>query len=160
MAVDMFLCLEGIKGETRDHKYKEEIEVLSWSWGVSNSGSAHSGGGIGTGKANFGDISVTKFFDKSTPTLMQLCATGKHIPKGKLIVRKAGEKPMDYVTLHMKDIMVASLSHGGSGHDDKLTENLGLNFAEFKIEYTVQNQDGSKGATSDFGYNIAENQRK
>lgn len=160
MAVDMFLELEGIKGESRDSKYKELIEVLSWSWGVSNSGSAHGGGGIGTGKANFGDISVTKWLDKSTPALLQHATNGKHIPKGKIIVRKAGEKPMDYLIVTLKDIMVSSLSHGGSGHDDRLTESLGLNFAEFKIEYTVQNQDGSKGATSDFGYNIAESEKK
>src|SRR5215510_10722540 len=100
MAVDMFMQLDGIKGESKDDKYAESIDVLAWSWGVSNSGSAHMGTGQGTGKANFQDISFTKYVDKSTADLMFACSSGKHVAKAKLICRKAGTDPLDYLTFN------------------------------------------------------------
>ena len=134
MAVDMFIKLDGIKGEAQDDKHKGEIDVLAWSWGMSQSGTTHMGSGGGGGKANFQDISVTKWVDKSSPILMQYCATGKHIPKAQLIVRKAGGKPLEYIVMDLTDIMVTSVSTGGSGGEDRLTENVSLNFAEFKFK--------------------------
>ena len=66
MAIDMILDLTGeIQGEAQDYKHKDEIDVLAWSWGVSQSGSFHQGLGGGAGKANFQDLSVTKYIDKS-----------------------------------------------------------------------------------------------
>lgn len=158
MAVDMFIKLDGIKGEAQDAKLKGEIDVLAWSWGMSQSGTTHVGGGGGSGKANFQDISLTKWIDKSSPILMQHCATGKHIPKGQLIVRKAGEKPLEYIILDITDIIVTSVSTGGSGGEDRLTENISLNFAEFKIKYTEQTKEGGAGAQPEFGYKIPENE--
>src|SRR5215467_9287803 len=92
MAVDMFLKLDGIKGESKDHKHKDEIHIESFSWGVSQTGSFGAGGGGGTGKVQVHDISVTKFVDKSTAALFLHCASGKHIPNGLITVRKAGDK--------------------------------------------------------------------
>ena len=90
MAVDMFLELEGIKGESKDAKHAGKMEVLAWSWGLSNTGTFQSGEGGGAGKANFQDISFTKYVDLATADLMFSCASGKHIKKGTLIMRKAG----------------------------------------------------------------------
>src|SRR5919197_1518553 len=70
MAVDMFLHVDGIKGESRDAQHKDDIDVLAWSWGASNSGSAHMGGGGGSGKVNVQDLSITKYVDKSSPLLL------------------------------------------------------------------------------------------
>jgi type VI protein secretion system component Hcp len=76
MAVDMFLKLSNdIKGESQDHKHKDEIDVLAWSWGVSQSGTFHQGGGGGSGKASFQDISVTKYVDKASNGLLRACST-------------------------------------------------------------------------------------
>lgn len=157
MAVDIFIKLEGIKGESRDDKYKDEIDVLAWSWGASQSGTTHMGGGSGAGKVAVQDLSITKYIDKSSPTLFQHCCSGKHIKKGKLIVRKAGDKPLEYLTVELEDIIVTHVSLGGSGGEDRLTENVTLNFGTFHVKYAVQNQDGSKGAETEHKWHIAKN---
>ena len=160
MAVDMFIKIGDVAGESRDSKHAGEIDVLAWNWGMSNSGSAHVGGGAGAGKANFQDISLTKYVDKASPNLMMSCATGKHYPEAKLVVRKAGGEQMEYILITMKEVMVTSVSTGGSGGEDRLTENVSLNFAEVKVEYQAQKADGSKdGGTINFAYNIAENKK-
>ena len=91
MASDMFLDFDGeIKGESRDHLHFEEIDVLVWAWGASQSGSFHVGGGGGQGKANFDDLTITKYIDKASPALLKRCSDGHAIDRGKLTVRKAG----------------------------------------------------------------------
>jgi type VI secretion system secreted protein Hcp len=157
MAVDMFLKLDGIKGESQDSKYKEQIDVLAWSWGGSQSGTGHMGGGSGGGKVNVQDISLTKYVDKSSATLFLMMCNGKHIKNGMLIVRKAGEKPVEYLKLTMDDILVAGYSTGGSGGEDRLTENVTLNFSKFKIEYTPQKADGTSEAAVEMKWDIAAN---
>lgn len=158
MAVDMFLDIKGeIKGESQDSKHKGTIDVLAWSWGMSNSGSFHTGGGGGSGKANFQDISITKWVDISSPNLMLFCANGDHFDSAKLIVRKAGKTPLEYITITMKKVLITSVSTGGSGGEDKLTENVSLNFAEVKVEYKEQKPDGSGGPAVEFAYDIAAN---
>ena len=157
MAVDMFLKLEGIKGEAKDEKHEGEIDVLAWSWGMSQSGTSHMGGGSGAGKVNIQDISVTKYVDKGSAALMMHCATGKHITNGMLFVRKAGEKPLEYIKIKIEDIMVSAVSTGGSGGEDRLTENVTLNFSKFKVEYQEQKADGSGVPGGEFGYDIKKN---
>ena len=157
MAVDMFLILNGISGESQDDTYEGEIDILAWSWGVSQSGTTHMGTGSGSGKANFQDIAITKWVDKATPELLKHCSTGKHIPDGEIIVRKAGDQPLEYLKIKMTDILVTSYTTGGSGGEDRLTENLSLNFREFEEEYVPQKSDGSGGEAVRFGYNIARN---
>jgi type VI secretion system secreted protein Hcp len=157
MAVDMFIKLEGIKGESQDKTHKDTIDVLAWSFGASNSGSTHMGGGSGSGKANFQDISITKYIDKSSPVLMMHCANGKHISEATLTCRKAGEKPLEYLIINMKDIIVSSVSLGGSGGEDRLTENVSLNFGSFKYKYVEQTKAGGEGAKPDMKWDIAAN---
>ncbi|MEY4717848.1 MAG: hypothetical protein RL563_466, partial [Pseudomonadota bacterium] len=132
MALDMFINMGAkIKGESRDKAQgpKGDIDILAWSWGMSNSGSAHMGGGAGAGKANFQDISFTKYIDSSTNAIMTALAKGSHIDEVKLMVRKAGEGQQKYILITMKEVLVTSLSTGGSGGEDRLTENVTLNFA-------------------------------
>ncbi len=160
MAVDMFLKFEGIEGESMDSTHAKTIDVLAWSWGLSQSGTTHMGMGAGAGKASFQDLSITKYIDRSSPTLMQHVAGGKHIEKAKLIVRKAGGDPLEYYVIDMRDIMITSVATGGSGGEDRLTENVSINFADFKVIYTPQNKDGSGAAAVNFGWGIAENAPK
>jgi type VI secretion system secreted protein Hcp len=157
MAVDMFMKLGELKGESRDKTHKESIDVLAWSWGMSNSGSAHQGGGMGAGKVNVQDLSFTKWIDIATPDIMLACCVGKHYPTAQLIVRKAGETPLEYLVIDMSDVMVTAVSTGGSGGEDRLTENVTLNFAKVKLTYTEQLATGGKGKTPSMIYNIAEN---
>jgi len=157
MAMDMFIKIGDVKGESRDKVHAGEIDVLAWSWGASNSGSAHVGGGAGAGKANVQDLSITKYLDKSSPDLMMACCNGKHFPSATLVVRKAGTSPLEYVTITMTEVMVTALSTGGSGGEDRLTENVTLNFAMVKVDYKEQTATGGVGATPSMSYNIAEN---
>ena len=143
MAVDMFIKIKGVAGESEDNDHKGENDVLAWSWGMSQSGTMHVGGGGGAGKANFQDLGITKWVDKGSVTLMQACAKGTHIESANLIVRKAGDKPLEYIKLDMKELIVTSVSTGGSGGEDRLTENVSLNFREWKMTYTPQDdKDG------------------
>jgi type VI secretion system secreted protein Hcp len=159
MAVDMFLKLEGIKGEATDATHKEEIDVLAWSWGLSQSGSTHIGTGGGAGKVNVQDISFTKWLDKSSPVLFLDCASGKHIPEATLTVRKAGDKPLEYLKIKLNDLIVSSISTGGSGGEDRLTENVTLNFAKVQVTYTSQKKDGSGDAQVVNGWDIQQNKK-
>jgi type VI secretion system secreted protein Hcp len=160
MAVDMFLKFEGIKGESADDKHKDEIDVLAWSWGASQTGTMHVGGGGGAGKANFQDISVTKWVDSSSHKLLRAVATGQHIKEALLTVRKAGEKPLEYIKLTMKECLISSISTGGSGGEDRLTENITINFGEYAFEYTPQKDDGSAGSVLPFKFDIRANKEK
>ncbi len=158
MALDMFLNIEGeITGEAQDAKHKDEIDVLAWSWGMSNSGSFHTGGGGGSGKANFQDISVTKCVDNASPILKLYCATGDHFPKAKLTVRKAGKTPLEYLIIDLKNVLITSVSTGGSGGEDRLTENVSLNFQAVKVSYVKQKEDGTGEAAKEFAWDIAKN---
>jgi type VI secretion system secreted protein Hcp len=154
----MFLMLDGIKGESGDDKHKGEIDLESFSWGMNQTGSGHRSSGSGTGKVDINDISVTKLIDKSSPSLMTACANGKHIPKGKITVRKAGENPLDYLTIDMEGILIAAYHTSGSeGSPEKPTENVALNFAKVKIEYWTQNEKGAKGENANFSWDVAKN---
>ncbi len=161
MAIDVFLKLDGIKGEAQDSKHKDEIDVLSWSWGMAQSGTTHMGGGGGGGKVAVQDLALTKYLDKSSPTLMKFCCNGKHIKNGTLTVRKAGgEDALEYLKIDFDEIIVTSVSTGGHGSEDRLMENLSLNFAKYKAAYTEQTAEGSAGASPDVTWNIATNKEE
>ena len=165
MAMDMFLWFEAgakIKGETLDKTYKAKngVDVLAWSWGVSNSGSAHMGQGAGSGKANFQDISFTKYIDLASCAIMDACSLGTHIKEANLIVRKSsGDKkePLEYLTMKLETVLVSSYSTGGSGGEDRLTENVTLNFAKVTVLYKQQGATGSSGESGNFTYDIPAN---
>jgi type VI secretion system secreted protein Hcp len=158
MAVDMFLKLDGVNGESKDKTHPKDIDVLSWSWGMSNSGSAHAGGGAGTGKVNVQDVSLTKYIDSSSPKIMLSCCDGTHFATAVLTVRKAGgESPVEYVKIKMEEVLITSVTTGGTGGEDRLTENVGLNFAKVNVEYVPQTDKGAPGKMIPFAWNIAEN---
>ena len=160
MAVDMFIKIDGIKGESLDKTHKDTIDVLAWSWGASQSGTRHMGAGGGAGKANIQDLSLTKWVDGSSPPLLQSCITGKHIKSANLVVRKAGEKPHEYLKINLNEILITSVSTGGSGGDDRLTENITINFAEVEFIYVPQAGTGAGAGNNSFKYNIPENTSK
>jgi type VI secretion system secreted protein Hcp len=157
-AVDMFLDLgPGIPGESTDKTHKDEVDVLAWSWGMSNSGTTHDGGGAGAGKVNIQDLSLTKYVDKASPLLLKHCADGKHIAKATLIVRKAGATPIEYIKIELTEVLVSAVSTGGSGGEERLTENVTLNFAKVKFDYVPVKEDGSPDAAITFTWDIPSN---
>ena len=143
--VEMFLCIDGLKGESQSVRHKDCIDVLAWSWGASNSGSTHIGGGGGAGKANFQDISITKYIDTSSPDLLKHVADGRLLAKFELFIYKAGCvdcKDWPSHRLEAEDTIVTSVSSGGSGGESRLTENISLNFAKYTYCYTPADDAG------------------
>lgn len=153
MATDMFLMLDGIKGESQADKHAGEIEISSFSFGVHQVGSASSGGGAGTGKASFDDLHVSKHADKATPILMQKCATGDHIKNAILTVRKAGKDQQEYYVIKMTDLIVSSVAN--MGNDGEIpSEQVSLNFSTIEFTYKEQTATGSLGGTTTFGWDL------
>ena len=160
MAVDMFLKLDGIDGESQDDKHPKEIDVLAWSWGAAQSGTGHVGGGSGGGKVSVQDLSITKYIDASSHLLLLRCCDLKPIPKGTLVVRKSGGAKIEYIKLSLENVVITHVSTGGSGGEDRLTENVTLNFAEVKFEYFLQTDKGATASGGIFNWDIAGNVAK
>ncbi|MFS0738587.1 type VI secretion system tube protein Hcp [Sphingomonas sp. 1P06PA] len=157
MAADMFLKLEGIKGESTDKAHKEWIDILSFSFGVSQSGTASMGGGAGAGKASFQDLSITKRADASTPMLMLNCAAGTHIKQADLVVRKAGGNQEEYYKVKMTNLLVSSFQNGGSDGDSVPIETLSMNYSKIEFEYRPQTEQGTLGPPSKAGWDLKQN---
>jgi type VI secretion system secreted protein Hcp len=157
MAVSIFARIGTIRGESQDAKHKDEIEVLSWSWGLANSGTIAHGGGGGAGKASFHDLSLTHHVDKASPLLMKACATGEHIKDATIIVRKAGKGQQEYLVITMTDVIVTSVSTSVSAEGDATIEGVTLAFGKVDLEYKPQKPDGSPGSGLHFTYDIKAN---
>ena len=154
MAADIFAKLGDIKGESLDDKHKDEIEVLSYSWGVSNSGSMSHGTGGGEGKASFQDLTFTHYYDKASPVLMQYCTNGTHMKDATLTLRKAGKGQQEYLVVKLTDVILTSLALGSSSGNEPTMETVGLNFAKVVVEYKPQKADGSLDAGVFFKYDL------
>src|SRR5262245_16826003 len=143
MAADVFLKLGDIKGESTDAKHADEIDVLSWSWGVSQPGTAASGSGAGAGKVSFSDLNFTHNVDKASPLLMKACATGQHVKEATLVSRKAGKGQQEYLIIKMSDILVTSVQASGAG--EQPMESVSMQFAKIDLEYKPQKAGGEIG---------------
>lgn len=155
MAADIFLELEGVDGESKDKEFTGKIDVQSYSWGVNNSVNMAVGGGGGQGKANFMEISFMMPYSKASPVLAAKCAQGTHIPTGKFIFRKSGDKPQKYKEISLTKVMVTNISESGGSGGDEFTA-VSLAYEAIHTVYKEQNADGSLGAKSEFKYNIKE----
>ncbi len=152
MAVDVFLKLGDIKGESKDAAHEGEIDVLSWSWAIAQPGGVSMGGGGGLGKANFSDLSFMHALDKASPVLMKTCATGEHLPEAILVARKAGKGQQDYLIVKMKEVFITSVQPSGSSEHP--TESVSLQFGHVDLEYKPQKADGTLDAGVHFIYDI------
>jgi type VI secretion system secreted protein Hcp len=155
MASDVFAKIGAIKGESKDRKHPDEIEVLFWSWGVAQSGSISPGGGAGAGKATFDALGFTHQVDKASPLLMKACATGQHIPGATITARKAGKGQHEYLVIKLTDVIVSGVS--SSRGEDGTHEDVTLQFAKVDVGYTPQKTDGSAGTTIHFAFDIKAN---
>lgn len=140
--VQSFLEIDGVAGESLDEKHKNDIEILSYSWGVSNPGSHSGGGGGGAGKVVFQDIHFSTTVNKASPVLAKMTATGQHIKKATLFVRKAGDQQQnDYLQYELSDLLVSS--YQDSGHGGQVpTDQFSLNFTKIEFRYYPQREDG------------------
>jgi type VI secretion system secreted protein Hcp len=153
MASDIFAKIGDIKGEAQDSKHKDEIEIQSFSWGLSNSGSMAYGGGGGEGKATFHDLTFTHKLDKASPVLMQYCANGAHFKDATFTHRKSGKGQQEYLVYKLGDVIVTAVQQGGNPDGDA-TESVSLSFAKMAMEYKQQKADGSLEAGVFFKYDL------
>jgi type VI secretion system secreted protein Hcp len=153
VAADIFAKIGDIKGESLDDKHKGEIEVLSWSWGLTHAGTSSGGGGGGAGKASFHDLSFTHKIDKASPVLMKACATGVHLKEATITHRKAGKGQQEFLIFKMNDLIVTAVARGDDSEGGQL-ETVSLAFAKIDLEYRPQKADGSLDAGIHFKYDI------
>lgn len=163
MAVDVFFRIgDKIKGEStnsgndaKGKPLKDQMEILSWSWNLSQSGTAQSGTGAGSGKVAVHDLTINKFVDMASNDLITAVCKGTHFDNALLTVRKAGDTPLIYYTIEFERVLVSNYSIAGSAQsDDRLTESVSLNFAKFKITYTRQNDKGAAAGSTTSGWDI------
>jgi type VI secretion system secreted protein Hcp len=157
MAVDYFLKIAGIEGESPDSKHKNEIQLESWSWGETQQGGHAAGGGGGAGKVAMQDFHFVMKVNKATPKLMLACANGEHIKEAILSVRKAGKEQQDYLKITLNDLLVSSYQTGGSHGDVVPSDQISLNFSKIQFEYKEQKPDGTLGSAVKSGYDVKKN---
>lgn len=143
MASDYLLEIDGIKGESQDDKHRGEIEILSFSWGVSNS-AAFTGGGGSAGKVSVQDFSFTTRVSRASPPLALACATGQHIKKATLTVRKAGQKPLEYMKVVLQDVLISSYQQG-AGPSGTPTDQFSINYSKIEFSYRPTLPGGGLG---------------
>jgi len=154
---DMFLKLEGIEGESNDDIKKNHIEIQSFSFGGSQSGSFNTATGAGTSKANLQDVHFTKQIDKSSPNLFGVLTNGKHIDKATITVRKAGGDPKDYLTITLTPCFVSSYNLSGHDGGGMPQESFSLNYDKIEFEYKTQDDKGNLGAAIKKSYETSKN---
>src|SRR4051812_23279417 len=149
----MFLSVKGAKhgaisGEAQDDKHKNEIEGLGWSWGMQ--GKVSLGGGVATGKATIRELKVTKHVDRASTALMAALRTNEPIKEAILTIRKAGKKPLEYLTIKIEEGRVVALDvETDNGSPPALVERVSISFNKISVQYTPQGPDGNpQGSTS------------
>ncbi|MDP1849301.1 MAG: type VI secretion system tube protein Hcp [Solirubrobacteraceae bacterium] len=151
-----FLTINGIKGESTDKAHKDAIDISSFSFGVTNSGSAQVGGGLGAGKASFSSFKFNKLYDSSSPALFEGTATGEHFKDATFVFRRNGENPVEFLTVKLTDVLISGYQQGGT-KEPPLHEAVSLDAAKISIEYKPQKADGSLGPPITAGYDLKEN---
>lgn len=138
MALDIHLKIEGgtvtFTGDSKHKVHTNEIPILAWSWGASQSGSFQVGEGS-AGKAHVQDLSITKYCDKSSAQFLKAVTTGAKAETATLSMSQAGGTQKDFIILKLTNVMVTSYSTGASGGEDTPTENITLTFAKFSFDH-------------------------
>ncbi len=157
MAVDMFLRIDSLEGESEDTTHKGEIEIASWNWAAKQTGTSGHGGGSGAGKVEHQDIEIRKRTDRASPVLYKLCCKGQHVASADLTVRKAGGDALEYLHIRLEDLLITSYEIGGEPKDDQVMETIRINFSRAAISYTPQIAAGGGGAKVSGGWDLKKN---
>lgn len=152
MAIDTHIKFAGIEGESTHVDHKGEIAVLSWSWGLSSTAGSGSGGGSGSGRATPREFNFTHLYDKASPALGKIAASGKHLPTAVLTARKSGEGQKDFLKVTMKEVFITSVTAGGS--DAGLQESIALTYGDIAFSYKPQDSKGGLGGEVKFDWNV------
>lgn len=156
-SADYYLKIDTIEGESEATGFEKQMQIESWSFGASNSGSSGLGTGLGVGKVSLQDFHFVIANGKATPQLFLACAKGNHIPQGILSLRKTGGdgNPFTYQKVTFGDIVISSFNTGGSNGSSILPqEQISFNFTNITIEYFQQKPDGTVALTNTCSYDI------
>jgi type VI secretion system secreted protein Hcp len=156
MAADYFLQISNIAGESTDSKHKGWIDVESWTWGETNTGSMAVGGGGGAGKVQMQDFHFVTRVSKASPALFLACANGQHLKEAKLAGVKAGAMQTEFLTWTFTDVLVRGYQTGASA-GELVTDQVSLAFAKVKVEYKAQKADGSLDTAVSAGWDLKTN---
>jgi type VI secretion system secreted protein Hcp len=156
MASNMFIAItttEGaVEGESKVTGFEKQIELVGWSWGVTQTGSAHSGTGGSTGVSKVSDLTFTAPIDKALPTLAQAAAKGVHLKTAILQVCKTGGEIVPYLKITLTGGLISGVQASGSQAHDATsvqTMSVSLNFSKIEMEYMPQAATGSaEGSTT------------
>jgi len=152
MSIDTHIKFEGVEGESQHADHKGEIQILSWSWNVTNHSNT-AGGGSGVGGANAGELSLSKQYDKASPVLAKKCAQGVHFPTAVLTARKAGEGQKDFLKITLKEVFITSVNPGGGGGGEVL-ENVSMSYGSIEFAYKAQDAKGGMGGEVKFAWDV------
>lgn len=157
MAIDYHLKIDGIEGESQHAKHKNEIDILSWSWGASNPVTIV-GAGMSAGKVSMSDLTITKQVDKASPKIVGLVVTGKHASHATLTASKStgGKTPEDFLTIKFDTVYISSYQLGGSNGEDVGTESFSLAYGKIDYDYKEQKKDGTLTSAGKVSYNLIE----
>ena len=154
MAIDTHIKFDGVEGEATHKDHKGEIELLSWSWDVSQTTGAATGGGSGRGKATPGEFVITHVYDKASPVLAKHCAAGKHFKDAKLTARKAGEGQKAFLVITLKEVFITSVSPS-AGSEGDIEEEVKCSYKDIEFAYKAQDDKGGLGGEVKFGWNTS-----
>jgi type VI secretion system secreted protein Hcp len=160
MAIDVYLQIDGIKGESSDDKHKDWIECKSVSWGVKQpkSATASTGGGHTAERCEHQEVTIEKLADLASPILMQTCSAGRTIPKVKLEFMRADGQGVriKYYEIQLENVLIGSVNSAVAA-GDVMSEKVGLKFSQAKWTYTKQNIGGGAGGNTTGGWDLAAN---
>ena len=155
MAVDFFLKLDTIEGESADEKHSKEIQILSWSIGGSQVTSVAGTGGSGAGKVDLSDLSILKYYDKASPKLWKALISGTHLPKGSLTAVKAGADGKPFLKIDFEELYITSIQQSASSEIP--SESVSFSYNKIKVDYSTQDEKGILTSTGAVTYELKMN---
>jgi type VI secretion system secreted protein Hcp len=156
-SIDYFLKIDGIEGESKDSKHKNELMLLSFNWGESQPVSIPFTSGGGSGKVNMQDLSFSMFTCKASPKLFLACAKGEHIKDATLVARKAGGDQEEFYQIKLEEVLVSSYNTSGGNGSSLPVDNVTLAFAKINYQYRPQKDKGALDSPVKAGWNLDEN---
>ena len=158
MAGDMFLKIDGIPGESTDVTHKDEIDILSYTWGESQPATGSVSGGAGAARVAMQDFHFAMRVNKASPKLFLACASGAHITNAILTVRRPGANPVEFLKWTLTNVTVASYQTASNmPAGEPPLDQVSFRFAKIEVEYRPVKPDGSLDAPIKAGWDLQTN---
>lgn len=158
MAVDMFLKIDGIQGESTDASHADEIDVLSYTWGESQPATGSGAGGAAAARVAIQDFNFAMRVNKASPKLFLACASGAHTTNAILTVRRPGANPVEFLKWTLTNVSVASYQTASNvPAGEPPLDHISLRFAKIEVEYRPVKPDGSLDAPIKAGWDLQAN---